>query len=130
MTPQEVFLQLICETAEKNCNLGTKISPKELSPKGGLYAELGEGFGEGGYYDKGAHVRTMPVLFLCRYAEQKKCISQLSEICNYLVSLKQYPQGENVAWLNAEIAKEPNKIGRDEDGMCHYSCIINCKVYY
>lgn len=33
------------------------------------------------------------------------------------------------AWLNTEIAKEPSKIGRDEDGVYHYSCILNCKIY-
>lgn len=129
MTPQSEFLKLICETAETNCNLDTKISPKELPPEGGLYAELGQGFGDGQYYDKSA-VRTMPVLFLCRNVSQERCIDQLSDICNCLQRLKKYPQGEAVAWLSAVTAKEPSKIGRDEDGKYYYSCIINCQIYF
>ena len=130
MTPQSEFLRLICETAEKNCNLDTKISPNELPPEGGLYAELGQGFGDGQYYGKGASVRTLPVLFLCRNVSQERCIDQLSEICNYLQSLKEYPNGQMISWLNAETAKEPNKIGRDEDGKYYYSAIISCQVYF
>lgn len=130
MTPQSEFLELVCKTAEENCNLDTKISPKELPPEGGLYAELGEGFGEGQYYGKGASERTMPVLFLCRSTRQDRCIDQLSEICNYLQSLKEYPNGELVSWLNAVTVKEPNKIGRDEDGKYYYSAILNCQVYF
>lgn len=129
MTPQTEFLQLVCETAEKNCSLDYKISPVELEPAGGLYAELGEGFGNGQYYDKST-VRTMPVLFLCRDSSQERCLDQLSEISNFLQSLKQYPQGKLIRWMNAETVKEPNKIGRDEGGMYHGSCIINCQVYF
>ena len=36
------------------------------------------------------------------------------------------PEGKT----DTEIAKEPNKIGRDEDGVWHFSCILNCKIYY
>ena len=129
MTPQTEFLKLICETAEKNCSLDHKISPRELNPEGGLYAELGEGFGDSQFYDKSA-VSTMPVLFLCRGISQERCLDQLSSICNYLQGLKEYPQGELVRWMNATTAKEPNKIGRDEDGKYNCSCIINCQIYF
>ena len=40
------LLELIADTAEKNCNLGTEISLEELPKDGGIYAELGEGFTE------------------------------------------------------------------------------------
>ncbi len=129
MTPQTELLKLVCETAEKNCSLDHKISPIELDPKGGIYAEIGEGFGDSQYYDKSA-VRTMPVLILIRGKSQERCLDQLSNICNYLQSLKQYPQGKLVGWLNATTVKEPNKIGRDEDGKYNCSCIINCLVYF
>ena len=129
MTPQQEFLQLIHDTAEQNCNLDTPISLKELPAGGGLYAELGSGFVNQQYYDKSA-VRTMPVLFLCRCIDQRRCLEQLGEICNYLQALKKYPQGQTVAWLNAVTAKEPSKIGRDENGMYHYSCIVNCQIYF
>lgn len=129
MIPQEEFMILVRDTVQENCSLDSKISLKELEPKGGLYAELGSGFMSGQFYDKSA-VRTMPVLFLCRDASQKKCVEQLGSICNYLQTLKKYPQGQTMSWLNAVTAKEPSKIGRDEDGMYNYSCIVNCTVFF
>lgn len=129
MTPGIEFLELLTSTAEENCNLDSKISLDELSASNSLYAELGEGFTETTYYNK-TTVKTVPVLFLCRNTSQQRCIEQLSDICNYFQRLKQYPQGESFAWLNTEIAKEPSKIGRDEDGTWHYSCILNNKLYY
>ena len=129
MTPQAEFLELIKKTVEKNCSLDTPVSLKELPAAGGLYAELGEGFGNATYYYKSTE-KTLPVLFLCRHADQKRGLEELSDICGYLQRLKRYPQGETFAWLDTEIAKEPNKIGRDEDGVYHFSCILNCKIYY
>lgn len=129
MMPQTEFLDLVCETVEGNCSLLAEISLKELSANGGLYAELGEGFGDAQYYDKSA-VRIMPVLFLCRDADQQKGLDQLCEIANYLQKLKKYPQGKYVSWLDAKVVREPNKIGRDEDGMYNFSCIINCQIYF
>ena len=128
-TPYSEFLDLICETAEKNCNLDTEISTKELPAEGGLYAELGEEISDGPNYDKGAALRTMPVLFLCRNVDQIRCIDQLSSIGSYLQALKVYPQGKMVAWKNA-VAKAPRKIGRDEDGKYYYSLLVNCLIYF
>ena len=122
------LLELIADTAEKNCNLGTEISLEELPKDGGIYAELGEGFTESVSYNK-QEVKTIPVLFLCRHADQKRCLKQLCEIVGYLQGLKKYPQGKTFSWLDTSIAKEPSKIGRDEDGVYHYSCILNCKIY-
>lgn len=129
VTPQTEFMELIVKTAEENCDLDTEISLEELPAEGGLYAELGEGFGNATYYDKSTE-KTFPVLFLCRHADQKRGLEELCNICNYLQRLKQYPQGETFSWLDVEIAKEPNKIGRDEDGVWHFSCILNCKIFY
>lgn len=129
MTPQLEFIELLTKTAEDNCSLDSRISLKELSYKNSLYAELGEGSTETTYYNKST-VKTVPVLFLCRNRSQERCIEQLSSICNYLQRLKEYPQGQTFAWLDTEIAKEPSKIGRDEDGTYHYSCILNNKIYY
>lgn len=129
MTPQTELLELIKKTVEDNCHLDTPVSLKELPAEGGLYAELGEGFGNALYYNKST-VKTLPVLFLCRNADQKRGLDELTKICNYLQRLKLYPQGETFAWLDAAVAKEPNKIGRDEDGVYHFSCILNCTIYY
>lgn len=129
MTPLTELLQLVCKTAEEHCNLGAKISPKELSAKGGLYAEIGEGFTDTTYYSKNT-VKVVPILFLCRNESQEKGMEQLCSICDYLQRLKVYPKGETFSWLDTTIAKEPNKIGRDEDGVYHLSCIIHCRIYY
>lgn len=129
MTPITELLGKIVEIAEKNCNLDTPISLKELPAGGGLYAEVGEGFINSTYYDKSTE-KTIPVLFLCRHADQRRGLEELCDICNYLQRLKKYPAGQTFFWLDTEIAKEPNKIGRDEDGVWHFSCILNCKIYY
>ena len=129
MTPQTELLELIAKTAEENCELDTEISLKELPAAGGLYAELGDGVLDTAYYDKST-VKVIPVLFLCRHRDQKRGLEELAVISSYFQRLKKYPQGETFAWLDTEIAKEPNKIGRDEDGVYHFSCILNCKIYY
>lgn len=129
MTPQTEFMKVLVETAEQNCTLDSHISLKELSAENSLYAELGAGFTNVTYYDKSTE-KTFPVLFLCRNANQERCLEQLADICNYLQRLKKYPSGEIFHWLDTEIAKEPSKIGRDEDGVYHYSCILNCKLFY
>ena len=129
MTPQIEFMELLIQTAEQNCNLDSCISLKELSAKNSLYAELGTGFTSETYYDKST-VKTFPILLLSRNADQERCAGQLADICNYFQRLKEYPQGSLFSWLDTEVAKEPSKIGRDEDGTYHYSCILNCKVYY
>lgn len=129
MTPQTEFIQVFADTVENNCNLDTKISLKELSKQNSLYAELGEGFTDSVYYDKSA-VRVFPVLVLARNKNQERALEQLCEICNYLQRLRKYPNGITFSWLDTEIAKEPSKIGRDEDGVYHYSCILNCKIFF
>lgn len=129
MTPQIEFMELFVREAEEHCNLDTDISLEELSNENSMYAELGSGFTDTAYYDKST-VRTFPVLLMCRHVSQERCLEQLSDICNYYQRLKEYPQGETFAWLDTVIAKEPSKIGRDEDGVFHYSCILNCKVYF
>lgn len=129
MTPQTELLELVAKTAEDNCNLDSIISLKELSEKNSLYAEFGTGYTETTYFDKTA-VRVIPILFLCRNADQQRCVEQLCEISNYLQKLKEYPDGETISWLDTTVAKEPSKIGRDEDGVYHYSCILNIKCYF
>lgn len=129
MTPQTELLELIVKTAEENCNLDAEISLNELSDKNSLYAEFGTGYTETIYYDKSA-IRVIPVLFLCRNSDQKRCVEQLCDICNYLQRLKEYPNCESAYWLDTVVAKEPSKVGRDEDGMYHYSCILNIKCYF
>lgn len=129
MTPQSEFMNLLCDTVDSNCDLGTKVSLKELPPKGGIYAELGESFTASEYYDRTA-IWMVPVLLLCKGAGQETCLEMLSTICNYLQSLKEYPQGSAVSWIGAKIEKGPGRIGKDEEGFYYYSCIINCSIYF
>lgn len=123
------FLNLLADTVEKQCDLEYEISLEELKADGGIYAELGEGFTTTEYYDKST-LKTIPVLFMCRDKNQQTCMEQLCKICDYLQRLKEYPSGKTFSWKDTAIAKEPNKIGRDEGGMYHYSCILNCQIFY
>lgn len=129
MTPLSEFINLLAKSAEDNCDLDSPVSLKELSAGDSLYAELGAGYSAAVYYDKST-IKVIPVLFLCRNADQGRCLGQLEEICNYFQRLKQYPKGKSFSWLDTEIAKEPSRIGRDEDGRYHYSCILNNKIYF
>ena len=123
------FLNLLADTVEKQCDLEYEISLEELKADGGIYAELGEGFTTTEYYDKST-LKTISVLFMCRDKNQQTCMEQLCKICDYLQRLKEYPSGKTFSWKDTAIAKEPNKIGRDEGGMYHYSCILNCQIFY
>lgn len=129
MTPLIEFLNVLKEETEKNCDLDSEIALDELPAAGGIYAELGEGFTETTYYNK-MELKTVPVLFLCRDKSQLRCLEQLENICNYFQKLKKHQNGELFSWLDTEIAKHPSKIGRDEDGTYHYSCILRCKLYF
>lgn len=129
MTPQAEFMETLVATAERHCNLDSAISLDELSDSNSLYAESGEPLVQTTYYDKST-VRTIPVLFLCRNKDQRRCMEQLESICDYFQRQKQYPQGELFRWMDAEIAKGVSKISRDEDGTYHYSCILNVELFY
>lgn len=129
MSILEEFMTLLVEEVEKNCNLKEQISLKELPAEGGIYAEVGEGYVLGQYYNKAA-IYNIPVLFLSRNADQRICMEKLEHICMYLSRLKKYPVKKGFSWIDTEIAKMPSKVGRDEDGTYHYSCILNCKLYF
>lgn len=123
------LLELFARMAEENCSLDSGISLKELSPGASLYAEIGEGFVDSVYYDKSL-IETVPLLLLCRNKNQKRCLEQLEIICHYFQRMKQYPHGKTFSWLDVSVAKAPSRIGRDEDGTYHYSCILNCRIHY
>ncbi len=106
------FFDVLLNEIEQNCGLNTEISIRELKAKGGIYAELGQGFTDTVYYNKQT-VKTVPVLFMCRHKSQKQCMEWLCSICDYLQRLKAYPRGKTFTWLDTTIAKEPNKIGRE-----------------
>lgn len=123
------LLDLICELVETNCNLDSKILLEELPSEDGLYAELGEGITENTYFDKST-TKIIPIIFQSCSTDQKRGIEQLCSICNYLQSLRKYPQGNSFSWLTTTVAKEPKKISKDENGMYVYSCVLNCRIYY
>ncbi|MFI3172418.1 MAG: hypothetical protein R3Y58_08660 [Eubacteriales bacterium] len=123
------FIELFASTAEANCNLESEISLEELKHENSLYAEIGHGFNESEYFNR-ASVHVVPVLVLARNMDQFKCLEQLESICNYYSKLKSYPNGESFAWMTTEVTKQLGRIGQDADGMYHYSCILNNKLYY
>lgn len=129
MAPITEFLDVIIDAAESACQLDSPISLEELSAEGGLYAETGEGFTQTTYFNK-TEIKMIPVLFMCRHKDQRRCLEQLEAITNHFQKLTSYPSGTNFTWLDAEVSKYPSKIGRDEDGMYHYSCILNCKLHF
>lgn len=128
MTPQVELMEVVTSFLEANCSIPS-ISLKELPAEGGLYAELGVGSLEDKYMDKST-TKNYPILFLNRNRDQKECLEQLASICNFIEKQKSYPNGETFSWLDASVASEPAKIGRDEDGVYHYSCLITCKIFY
>lgn len=128
MTPQAEFLELLCKTIKENCSINSEISLEELVADGSVYVELGEGILSTQYYDKSA-IRTVSVHFYSSTEEQSG-LEKLSNICNYFQTLKTYPQGEKVAWVDAAVAKEPFKTKRNNDEVYYYSCILNCKIYF
>ena len=116
--------------AQDGAGAGVEHAGAQLGAAGGgIYAEPGEGSTADTTYNK-AEMKTIPVLFLCRNESQQKCLEQLESICNYFQKLKKHPNGESFSWLNTEIVKYPSKIGRDEDGTYHYSCILRCLLYF
>lgn len=129
MAPQTEFFDILLNTVELNCGLGTEISVKELGAEEGIYAELGQGSTETVYYNR-QMIKVIPALFMCRHKSQKQCMDWLCSICDYLQKLKIYPHGETFAWLDTVVAEEPCKIDRDEDGTYRYSCLLKCKIYY
>ncbi len=120
--PQVELLELVIGEIEKGCGLSVLLG--ELPPDGGLYAEWSAGYIEGLYYNKTA-IRIMPLLILCKDADQKQCLNNLNRICNYLHYLKKYPEGKCVAWVDATTATEASKVSRQEDGQYIYSCVVN-----
>ena len=129
MAPQTEFLDVLLNTVEANCSLGTVISLKELGANEGIYVELGQGSTDTVYYNK-QMIKVIPAMFMSRHKSQKQCMDWLCSICDYLQRLKIYPHGETFAWLDTAVVEEPSKTGRDEDGTYRYSCLLNCKIYF
>ena len=76
------LLEVITATVEGHCKLDTGITLEELPAEGGIYAELGDGFEESTSYNK-QEVKVIPVLFLCRHPNQKRCLEQINEMKSY-----------------------------------------------
>lgn len=129
MTPQVEFAELLLEHIEQKVEIDDKVSLVELLKTGGIYAEFGNGRIVTQYFDKKAD-RIIPVLFMCKNQSQILCMEYLARICNYLTSLKQYPQGKNFRWTDAVTVTEPHKTDRNTDGQYIYSCMVECKIYF
>ena len=127
MEPQVELMDLVRRAVKEKCDIEVCL---DGTPKhGGVSAELGAGYAEELYYSKKA-IRIIPVLFLSKGKDQAECLNQLCRICNCLQPMKQYPQAEACAWLDAVTATEPNLVGRQEDGQWIYSAIMNMKIYF
>lgn len=127
MAAQTDFLDLVVDTVEQGCGL-FGISTDALVD-GGIYAWLDPGSNSAVYYNRSA-IRLWPVSFMAKHIDQRTCIDQLTNICDYLQRLKQYPQRVGYAWLDATVSSYPTRVVRQEDGQYIYSCTINMQVYY
>lgn len=127
MTPIRELADLIKAQAE--ILTSEKVMLDEVPAACGIYMELQAGHPIGIYYNQHA-TRSIPVLFIAKSKEQEWCIDRLSYICQGLQVMQEYPAGEAMAWLDATVATEPNKIGRQEDGQYLYSCVVNITCYF
>jgi hypothetical protein len=122
------ILNLVLDTIETGTDLFGQISIDALPENGGLYVEVSPGYNSEEFLNR-MNNKIIPLLFLCKHTDQQTAIGALSDICGYIEKLKAYPQISDFEWLNAVVATEPNKIGRD-NGYYIYSCIINIEVYF
>lgn len=122
------ILNSVLDTIESNTDLFGSISIDTLPDDNGLYAEISPGYNSGEFLNR-RNNKIIPLLFMCKHTDQQICINSLSAICGYIEKLKVYPQASGFKWLNAVVATEPNKLGKDERYYI-YSCIINIEVYF
>lgn len=127
MEPQVELMNLVQKVIQEDCEITVCMSGTPNN--GGISMELSSGYNDSLYYSKEA-IKVIPILFLSKDKDQQKCATKLCRICNYLQSLKQYPQSDGFSWLDAVTATEPNLVGRQEDGQWIYSAIINAKIYF
>lgn len=110
-------------------NLDLEINLDELANDGRIYAELGAGYIEK-QYTRGSGVYVHPVLFITKGKNEEACIERLARISNHFKNKRKVPPGKSYTGRGLQVAAEPNKIGRQEDGMVLYSCIVNFKLSY
>lgn len=115
--------------AQMQKELQMDIDLEELVENGPVYAELGAGYTEKAYI-RGPGIYVHPVLFIYKGRNEKHCLNVLSKICNFYKKNRKVPKGETYSGRGLQVAAEPNKIGRQEDGQVLYSCIINYKISY
>jgi len=128
MTPQFEAIVLVKDTLEDNlAQLGT-IGLNPLPTTGGIVIEIAPGNNTDIFLNKQAN-KTIPLLFLAKGTNQVTVLDNLYKICNYLQGLKVYPQGETVAWNDAEVSTEPSLVD-NVGGYYTYSCIIDIKIYF
>lgn len=127
MEPQSELLLRVKEKIEEQLKLN--ISRKELAEDGQVYIELGAGYTEKKYV-RGPSVYIHPILFICKSSDEGYCLDTLSGICNLFKRTRKTPAGETYSGMGLQVAAEPNKIGRQEDGQVLYSCIINYRIMY
>ena len=127
MEPQTELILQIKEQVQGKLNIG--INLRELANDGQVYAELGAGYTEK-KYTRGPGIYVHPVLFMAKSTDESGCIEILSRICNYFKTSRKVPTGSIYQGRGLQVVAEPNKVGRQEDGMVLYSCIINFKISY
>ncbi len=127
MEPQRELPLKVKEYIQTKLNIGINLD--ELANDGQVYAELGAGYTEK-KYTRGPGIYVHPILFITKGKNEEACIERLAKICNHFKATRNVPSGGCYSGRGLQVAAEPNKIGRQEDGMVLYSCIINFKLSY
>ena len=127
--PQIEAINKVIDTLESNLELFDTIHIDGLPSGGGISCEISPGYNKDIYLNKKSS-KVIPLLFLCKGKDQIQVYDTLCKIGNYLQGLKNYPNGSGFSWESAEVATEPNKIGKQSDGQYIYSCIIDITLYF
>lgn len=126
MKPIEELMLNIKKDLKENLQLDANLS--ELPQNGGIYLEVGI-VTEKNYIRNAQCKRTVPVLFMCKQADEPKAIETLEKICQHYRELKKPPAGKSYRAFSAGVTAGTHKTGRTEDLQVIYSAIIVYTIY-
>lgn len=124
------LLTHIVDILETNLTLSDDIIINTLEVDGGISLQLSSGSNENYFKCKSMYI-TIPLLFLCKNADQQTCINDLDAITSYLNDLTEYPQPSSGEWqlANIVISTYPNYVDKEDNGKFIYSTVVDCKIF-
>lgn len=128
MQPQIEFINKVIAQV-KTLSLTNFKGLAEIPTTGGINMEIVAGYNENIFLNKQSD-KIIPILFQSKKLSQQEAMNDLYTIGNYLQGLKEYPNGTQFIYNNAEISTEPIFIEKDTNGYYLYSCVIDFKIYF